>query len=56
MKYGVEVMQGYFGDDLGWAGNLKYIGLTDVEEKKEPETPEAVKMGEVGVQQISAAA
>ncbi|KAL1606507.1 hypothetical protein SLS60_003912 [Paraconiothyrium brasiliense] len=56
MKYGEEVMQGYFGDDLGWAGNLKYIGLTDVEVEKEPEKPQAVKMGEVGVQQISAAA
>ncbi|KAJ4356490.1 uncharacterized protein N0V89_004524 [Didymosphaeria variabile] len=56
MKYGVEVMQGYFGDDLGWAGNLKYIGLTDVEEEKETEKPRTVRMGEVGVQEISAAA
>lgn len=56
MKYGIEVMQGYFGDDLGWAGNLKYMGLTDVEEQKEPVKPEAVKMGEVGVQEVSAAA
>jgi NADH dehydrogenase FAD-containing subunit len=56
MKYGVEVMQGYFGDDLGWAGNLKYMGLTDLEEKMELEKPEAVRMGEVGVKEISAAA
>lgn len=56
MKYGVEVMQGYFGDDLGWSGNLKYMELTDVDEEKEPEKPEAVKMSEVGVQEISAAA
>ncbi|KAF1970785.1 FAD/NAD(P)-binding domain-containing protein [Bimuria novae-zelandiae CBS 107.79] len=55
MKYGVEVMEGYFGNDLGWAGNLKYVGLTDVEEDKEPEKPEAVKLGEVSVE-ISAAA
>lgn len=56
MKYGIEVMQGYFGDDLGWAGNLKYIGLTKVEEEKEAQKPEAVTMGEVGVQEVSAAA
>ena len=56
MKYGVEVMEGYFGSDLGWANNLKYIGLTDVDEDNEPAKPEAVKLGDVGVQEISAAA
>jgi NADH dehydrogenase FAD-containing subunit len=33
MKYGVDVMRSYFGDDLGWEANLKYLGLTDVIEK-----------------------
>lgn len=56
MKYGVEVMEGYFGNDLGWANNLKYVGLTDVDEDQEPEKPEAVTLGEVGVQEVSAAA
>lgn len=56
MKYGVEVMEGYFGSDLGWANNLKYMELTDVEEDQEPKKPEAVQMSEVGVQQVSAAA
>lgn len=56
MKYGVEVMQGYFGDDLGWAGNLKYMELTDVVEEDDVEKPEAVRMSEMGVQEISAAA
>jgi apoptosis-inducing factor 2 len=54
MKHGVEVMKNYFGDDLGWAANLKYLGLTDVVEMEK--APEQVEMGEVGVQPIAAAA
>jgi NADH dehydrogenase FAD-containing subunit len=56
MKYGVDVMQGYFGDDLGWAANLKYLGLTDVIEKEGLEEPEKVEMGEVGVEIVEAVA
>lgn len=54
MKYGVEVMQNYFGDDLGWAANLKYLGLTDVVDKEE--LPEKAEMVEVGVKPVEAAA
>ncbi|CAO2651408.1 Nn.00g039780.m01.CDS01 [Neocucurbitaria sp. VM-36] len=54
IKYGVEVMKGYFGDDLGWSASLKYMGLTDVVEKVEE--PEAAKMVEVGIKPVSAAA
>jgi NADH dehydrogenase FAD-containing subunit len=56
MKYGVDVMQGYFGDDLGWAANLKYLGLTDVIEKEGLEEPEKVEMGEVGVEIVETVA
>jgi NADH dehydrogenase FAD-containing subunit len=54
MKYGVDVMQGYFGDDLGWAANLKYLGLTDVIEKEGLKEPEQVEMGKVGLEVIEA--
>lgn len=54
MKYGVEVMQNYFGDDLGWAANLKYLGLTDVVEKEE--LPEKAEMVEVGVKPVESEA
>ncbi|KAH4981175.1 hypothetical protein HBI76_173120 [Parastagonospora nodorum] len=56
IKYGVEVMQGYFGDDLGWAANLKYLGLTDVIEKEKVEVPEKAEMVEVGIKPIEATA
>ncbi|PSN74030.1 FAD/NAD(P)-binding domain-containing protein [Corynespora cassiicola Philippines] len=59
VKWGVEVMKGYFGDDLGWAANLRYVGLTDVEEKKKEaisQEPENVRISEVGVEPVSAAA
>lgn len=59
MKWGVEVMQAYFQDDLGWARNLAFMGLTDVvegERAEENEAAEGVKMGEVGVEVVSAAA
>lgn len=52
MKYGVDVMQAYFGDDLGWAANLKYLGLTDVVEKTEE--VEKTRMVEVGVKSVEA--
>jgi len=50
LKYGVEVMEGYFQDDLGWASNLKYMQLTDVVEKNTEEQCEIVRLGEVGVE------
>ncbi|KAF1829188.1 FAD/NAD(P)-binding domain-containing protein [Decorospora gaudefroyi] len=58
IKYGVEVMQGYFGDDLGWAANLKYMGLTDVVERTDSpmKEVEAMKMAEVGIKPVSAQA
>lgn len=56
MKWGIEVMEGYFQDDLGWARNLQYMQLTDVVEKQEALEPEGVKMGDVGVETVRAAA
>lgn len=58
IKYGVEVMKGYFGEDLGWAANLKYLGLTDVVERADSpvEEVEATKMAEVGIKPVSAQA
>ena len=57
MKFGVEVMKGYFQDDLGWAANLKYLELTDVEEKKEPvKEKDQANVGEVGIKAVAAAA
>lgn len=55
IKYGVEVMKSYFGEDLGWAANLKYLGLTDVVDTP-LEEPEATKMTKVGIKPVSAAA
>jgi NADH dehydrogenase FAD-containing subunit len=53
MKYGVDVMQSYFGDDLGWAANLKYLGLTDVVEKETLDAPvEKAEMVEVGIKPV----
>jgi NADH dehydrogenase FAD-containing subunit len=57
MKYGVDVMKAYFGDDLGWSANLKYLGLTDVVEKEKAASElEAAKMVEVGVKPVESAA
>jgi NADH dehydrogenase FAD-containing subunit len=57
MKYGVEVMQSYFGDDLGWAANLKYLGLTDVVEKENTDGPvEKAEMVEVGIKPVQTTA
>jgi NADH dehydrogenase FAD-containing subunit len=57
IKYGVEVMQNYFGDDLGWAASLKYMGLTDViEVESVVEEPEAAKLTEVGIKPVSISA
>ncbi|KAF2278036.1 FAD/NAD(P)-binding domain-containing protein [Westerdykella ornata] len=33
MKWGVQLMKDYFQDDLGWAANLRYLRLTDVEDE-----------------------
>lgn len=59
IKYGVDVMQSYFGDDLGWAANLKYLGLTDVPEPEdtlESAHVEKAKMVEVGIKPVEASA
>ncbi|KAH8702910.1 hypothetical protein GQ44DRAFT_717185 [Phaeosphaeriaceae sp. PMI808] len=59
MKYGVEVMQSYFGNDLGWAANLKYLELTDVVEQEDDKLIEEVgktNMVEVGIKSIEAIA
>ncbi len=55
IKYGVEVMQNYFGEDLGWAASLKYMGLTDTVDPVEVELkePEAATLTEVGVKPVS---
>jgi NADH dehydrogenase FAD-containing subunit len=59
MKCGVDVMQGYFQDDLGWKGNLKYLQLTDVVEgakELEKNGPRKVGLGEVGVEAVDVGA
>jgi NADH dehydrogenase FAD-containing subunit len=57
MKYGVDVMQSYFGDDLGWTASLKYHGLTDVVEKEKVDSlPESAEMTEVGIKPVEASA
>jgi NADH dehydrogenase FAD-containing subunit len=58
MKYGVDVMRSYFGDDLGWEANLKYLGLTDVIEKANGamEMVEELKVIEVGVKSVEVTA
>ncbi|KAF2258879.1 FAD/NAD(P)-binding domain-containing protein [Lojkania enalia] len=57
MKWGVELMKSYFQDDLGWAANLKYLGLTDMEQETEKPVRN-VEIKEVGVapEQVPAAA
>jgi len=58
IKYGVEVMKTYFGDDLSWTSSLKYLGLTDVVERADSpvEDIKATKMTEVGIKPVSAEA
>ena len=61
IKFGVDVMQAYFGDDLGWAASLKYMGLTDVVEgegegEKVVQEPEAATLSEVGVKPVAVSA
>jgi hypothetical protein len=58
IKYGVEVMQNYFGNDLGWSASLKYMGLTDTVDPVEVavEEPEGAMLTEVGVKAVSIAA
>ena len=58
IKYGVEVMQNYFGEELGWAASLKYMGLTDTVDPVEIviKEPEAAKLTEVGIKPVSIAA
>lgn len=59
MKWGVQLMKDYFQDDLGWKANLRYLQLTEAEEKKELVTekePAKVELREVGVEAVPAAA
>lgn len=58
MKFGVDVMQGYFGEDLGWASNLKYLQLSDVAEadKADAKDESWVEIREVGVEDVSVSA
>ncbi|KAH7125621.1 hypothetical protein B0J11DRAFT_487400 [Dendryphion nanum] len=62
MKWGVQLMKDYFQDDLGWAANLKYLQLTEVEERKEKAMEKEklegteVRVGEVGVEAVGASA
>lgn len=58
IKYGKEVLQAYFGEDLGWSASLKYMGLTDTVDpvEVEIEEPEAAKLTEVGIKPVSIAA
>lgn len=54
MKWGIQLMKDYFQDDLGWAANLKYLRLTEVDDKKERMKMEGaeVRIGEVGVEAV----
>ncbi|KAF2015372.1 FAD/NAD(P)-binding domain-containing protein [Aaosphaeria arxii CBS 175.79] len=55
MKFGVQLMQDYFGPDLGWTGNIAYLGLTDLVEKDVLEGKE-VQMSDVGLKTVPTAA
>jgi NADH dehydrogenase FAD-containing subunit len=55
VKWGVQLMKDYFQDDLGWAANLKYLRLTDVEEQV-VEEPSKLKVHQLAVEPVSAAA
>jgi hypothetical protein len=51
MRYGVEVMQKHFGDDLNFNASLKFLELTDIVEKGSDisiDEVEKAKMVEVG--------
>ena len=58
MKYGADIMASYFGQDLGWSANLKYLGLTDVVERIDSpmEEPLEAILANVGVKPVSIAA
>ncbi|KAF2465795.1 FAD/NAD(P)-binding domain-containing protein [Lindgomyces ingoldianus] len=60
VKWGVQLMKDYFQDDLGWAYSLKYLGLTDVDEKGEDAskhtTVEIAEAKRVGPEPVPAAA
>ncbi|KAF2197950.1 FAD/NAD(P)-binding domain-containing protein [Delitschia confertaspora ATCC 74209] len=47
IKWGEDVMKLYFQDDLGWKASLKYLGLTDIEEKQEVKKPAQVVVAEI---------
>lgn len=55
VKWGVQLMKDYFQDDLGWAANLRYLRLTDVEEQV-VEEPSKVEVHQLAVEPVSAAA
>ncbi|KAF2742838.1 FAD/NAD(P)-binding domain-containing protein [Sporormia fimetaria CBS 119925] len=54
MKWGEELMKAYFQDDLGWAANLRYLRLTDVDDEvaKEPR----VQVVQIAAEPVTAAA
>jgi len=55
VKWGVQLMKDYFQDDLGWAANLRYLRLTDVEETVFEE-PAQVEVHQLAAETVSAAA
>jgi hypothetical protein len=48
-------MKDYFQDDLGWAANLRYLRLTDVEEEVVKDDVK-VEVHSVAAEPVSAAA
>ncbi|ORY04482.1 hypothetical protein BCR34DRAFT_627057 [Clohesyomyces aquaticus] len=57
VKWGVQLMKDYFGSDLGWSASLKFLGLTDVEEKEEiAKHPTKVEVKELGPEPVPATA
>jgi NADH dehydrogenase FAD-containing subunit len=55
VKWGVQLMKDYFQDDLGWAANLRYLRLTDVEEEVVKDDVK-VEVHSVAAEPVSAAA
>jgi NADH dehydrogenase FAD-containing subunit len=55
VKWGVQLMKDYFQDDLGWAANLRYLRLTDVEDEVFKE-PTKAEVHQITAEPVSAAA
>jgi NADH dehydrogenase FAD-containing subunit len=55
IKCSEQLLKDYFGDDLGWAANLRYLKLTDAQEEplKESDKPQ---VNEIQPEPVSAAA